>query len=255
VVRVGGASGSSVTLSGANTFTGTISSTLSVAYTIKLPSSVTTTVGNWTISGSSGKLVTLTSSTAGTRATLSKSTAGFLSVDYLSVKDINGSPSNIWYVGRNSTDGGNNINVYFANAYSDNVSETTTILDVPTEIFPVFVYVTESITDLTDIESTVLIFSKSVTEDLVVYDASTTAASFVANASESATLVDYPVGGGIYPTSATENLALNDTEIGVKIHNASTDEPINVLYVTECFGWGTIDNTESTQWVLIDNRQ
>ena len=143
--------------------------------------------------------------------------------------------------------------MYFANAYSDNVSEATTLLDSTTQITPVSI--TELITSITDVESTVATFSPFISENIVVYDASTTVASFVANASEAATLVDYPVGNGIYPTSAVENLALNDTEIGVKIHNASTDEPINVLYVTECFGWGTIDNTESTQWVLIDNRQ
>jgi len=248
-----GPAGSIFSLTGANTFTGTLSKTNTNAFTITLPSSVTTTVANWTVSGSSGKLATLNSSTAGTRATLSKSTAGFLSVDYLSVKDINGSPSNIWYVGRNSTDGGNNINVYFANAYSDNVSEATTLLDSTTQITPVSII--ELITSIADTSSTVAAFSPSVAEDLVVYDASTTIASFVSSASEPTTLVDYLVGNGVYPINAVETLALNDVETSVKIHNASTEEPISVLYVTDRFGWGTIDNTESTDWVLIDNRQ
>lgn len=253
LVFFGGVAGAVFSLTGANTFTGTISSTIVLAYTITLPSSVTTTVANWTVTGSSGNIVTLNSSTVGVQATLAKTGTGLISVDYLSVKDINGSPSNIWYVGRNSVNVSNNTNVYFANAYNISVSEPTTVLDSAVRITPVSI--TELITSVADIEDTSITFSKTVTENLIAYDASTTLASFVANASESTTLVEYPIGGDVYLINAIEALALNDAEIGVKIHNASTDEPISVLYVTECFGWGTIDNTESTQWVLIDNRQ
>jgi hypothetical protein len=240
-------------ITGANTFTGTVSKSSSAACTINLPSSVTTTVANWTVSGSSGNVVTLNSSTAGTQATLAKSGTGLVSVDYLNVKDINANPSNTWYVGRNSTDSGNNTSVYFANAYNISVSEPITVIDSTTQITPVSI--TELISSVTDIRAVAAAFLPSVFENLVVYDASTTVASFVSSVSEPATLVDSVTSTGLYPTSMVENLALNDAEIGVKIHNASTDEPISVLYVTECFGWGTIDNTESTQWVLIDNRQ
>jgi hypothetical protein len=241
-------------ITGANTFTGTVSKTTAERCTITLPSSVTTTVANWTVSGSLGNLVTLNSSTAGTRATLNKSVTGAVtSINYLSVKDISGSPSNIWFVGKDSTNGGNNLTVYFLNMFGLSVSENVTVLDSTTQITPVFVI--ESIDSIADIESTATTFALAVAENLVVYDASTTAASFVANASEPTTLVDYLVGGNAYSINVVENLALNDAETSVRIHNATAVEPISVLDVTNCFGWGTIDNIQSTTWTLIDNRQ
>ena len=241
-------------ITGANTFTGTVSKTTAERCTITLPSSVTTTVANWTVSGSLGNLVTLKSSTAGTRATLNKSvTEAVTSINYLSVTDIRGLPSNIWFVGKDSTNGGNNLTVYFLNMFGLSVSENVTVLDSTTQITPVFVI--ESIDSIADIESTATTFALAVAENLVVYDASTTAASFVANASEPTTLVDYLVGGNAYSINVVENLALNDAETSVKIHNATAAEPISVLDVTNCFGWGTIDNSQSTTWTLIDNRQ
>jgi len=202
LIFYGGSSGAILNITGANTFTGTISSTLSVPHTITLPSAVTTTVANWTVTGSSGNVVTLNSSTAGTQATLNKSGAGVvLSVDYLSISDINGTPSSIWYVGKNSVNVSNNTGLLFNNAYSDNVSEpttlrditiritpvsvteSTTLLDSTTQTTPFLVFVTEQITSVADTSSTVAAFLSSSTEDLVVYDASTTVASFVSSVS------------------------------------------------------------------------
>jgi hypothetical protein len=78
----GGAGALSIT--GANTFND-ISNTTQPA-TVTLPASTTTTVSALSLAGTAGNLVTLQSSSAGTRATLSKA-SGSVDVSYLSIKD------------------------------------------------------------------------------------------------------------------------------------------------------------------------
>ena len=58
-----------------------------------------------------------------------------------------------------------------------------------------------------------------------------------------------------YNTTITENVTANDLPNTTAAFNASEVENINVADVTECFGFGTIDNTQNTVWVPIDNRQ
>ena len=100
------------TFSGTSTW-GTWSSTKTVPFTITLTSGNTYTLGDWTISGSAGNLVTLNASTAGTRATLSKS-SGTVSVDYLDIKDSNATGGATWYAGANSVNSGNNLGWIFS---------------------------------------------------------------------------------------------------------------------------------------------
>jgi hypothetical protein len=66
-----GSTGSTtLTLTGANTFA-TFASSKTVAYTVILPASVTSSFNQWTAQGSSGNLLTINSSTAGTQASMS----------------------------------------------------------------------------------------------------------------------------------------------------------------------------------------
>ena len=97
------------TIQGINTFN-QLSSVSTVAHTIDFSSNQT--IGTWLINGSSGNIVTVKSNVAGTRRTinLTNVTSG---IDYLSVKDIGITDANKFYVGSNSIDGGNNLNVYF----------------------------------------------------------------------------------------------------------------------------------------------
>lgn len=111
-VTIGGSTGTSTTtINNTNGVFGEIASTKTVAHTILfgLP---TITITTWSVTGTSGNVVTVNSSTAGTRRTinLTNVTSG---IDYLSVKDIGITNTNTFYVGANSTDGGNNLNVYF----------------------------------------------------------------------------------------------------------------------------------------------
>lgn len=118
---ISGAAGTGqiTTITGSNTFT-EIASTKTLAHTINLTAGTTTTVTNWTASGLSGNLLTLKSATAAA-ATLAKAGGGTVTIDYANISYITGSPINTWYA-TNSTDSGNNTNVYFTSPPSSNNS-------------------------------------------------------------------------------------------------------------------------------------
>jgi hypothetical protein len=56
-------------------------------------------------------------------------------------------------------------------------------------------------------------------------------------------------------SSAVENINLADSPFGAGTFVKSATENINLLEAPLGFAWVKIDNTESTQWVLVDNRQ
>jgi fibronectin-binding autotransporter adhesin len=104
-INQGGAG--TLSISGSNTF-GDITNTYAStgATTIQFASAATTTLGNWTASGTAGKLLTIQVS-GGTNHTLSK-TSGTVSADYLSISRSTATGGASWYAGANSTNGGNN---------------------------------------------------------------------------------------------------------------------------------------------------
>jgi hypothetical protein len=111
-LTIGGATGTStLTIGGANSFS-ELASDKTVAHTITL-SSNQGTIDTWTITGTSGNVVTFNSSSAGTRRTftLTNATTG---IDYLAVQDIGELSGSKFIVGLNSTNNGNNSNVYFS---------------------------------------------------------------------------------------------------------------------------------------------
>jgi hypothetical protein len=110
-ITIGGATGTSTfSFQSSNVFA-EIASTKTVAHTITFVANQT--IGTWSVTGTSGNVVTVNSSSAGTRRTidLTNSTAG--TVDFLNVKDIGITNPDTFYVGNNSTDSGNNLNVIF----------------------------------------------------------------------------------------------------------------------------------------------
>jgi hypothetical protein len=112
-LTIGGATGTStLTLNGANTFS-ELASTKTVAHTILIPALASgTTIDTWSITGTAGNVVTVNSTVIGNQRNfnLTNTTSG---IDYLSVRDIAVNQANRFYVGANSTDGGNNVNVIF----------------------------------------------------------------------------------------------------------------------------------------------
>lgn len=109
-----------LTFTGANTFsdiTNTYGST--GATTIRFPASTTTTVSNFTASGTPGNLLTIDSSTAGTRATLSKA-SGIVNVSSLNIKDSAAAGGATWNA-INSVNGGNNTGWTFITLSTNNL--------------------------------------------------------------------------------------------------------------------------------------
>jgi hypothetical protein len=103
----------SLSITGTNTFAD-ISNTNPTACTIIFPN-VTTTVANFTASGTSGNLLTLARTGASGTFTLSK-TSGVVGVDFISVSNSVATGGATWYAGANSTNGGNNTGWIFSAA-------------------------------------------------------------------------------------------------------------------------------------------
>ena len=81
-------------ITGANTFAN-ITNTVQPA-TITFPASTITNVAAFAVSGTAGNLITLNSSTPGTRATLNK-TGGAVTANYLSISDSLATPTDTFY--------------------------------------------------------------------------------------------------------------------------------------------------------------
>jgi len=110
-LTIAGATGiSTLRIAGSNSFT-ELASTKPVAHTIEF-SADQGTIQKWTVTGTSGNVVTVKSQTAGTQRIINL-TEATTAIDYMSVQDIVVNQANRFYVGANSTDGGNNLNVIF----------------------------------------------------------------------------------------------------------------------------------------------
>ena len=101
-----------LTNTGANTLNN-ITNTNATASQITFPASTTTTVNNFTLSGSAGNLVSIRSSTSPTQFTLSKS-SGAVSVSYLNIQDSAATGGATWNASA-SIDNGNNTGWSFTN--------------------------------------------------------------------------------------------------------------------------------------------
>jgi len=115
-----------LTITGANTFND-ITNTNATASQITFPASTTTTVNAFTLSGSSGNLVSIRSSTPGTRFTLSKS-SGTVSVSFLDIQDSNATGGATWSAptSNGNVDSGNNLGWSFvAGNYVDASADVT----------------------------------------------------------------------------------------------------------------------------------
>ena len=81
-------------------------------HTILFTNNTTTTVSTFTVSGTAGNLMTVSSTVTGVHR-LVKAGGGVVSSDYLSIKSSVASPAATWYAGANSTDGGGNTGWIF----------------------------------------------------------------------------------------------------------------------------------------------
>jgi hypothetical protein len=118
-LTIGGATGASTTnlsqtVGSIGTSFSELASTKTVAHTVVVGNNLGT-IDTWSITGSAGNVVTVSSATAGTRRTFNLTNVTS-DIDYLDVKDIGVNQANRFYVGANSTDSGNNLNVIFTAA-------------------------------------------------------------------------------------------------------------------------------------------
>jgi len=98
-----------LTITGSNTFSN-ITNTVQPA-SILFTAGTTNTFSNFSLSGTSGNLITIGSVTAASH-TLSKA-SGTVSSDFLSISRSTATGGASWYAGANSTDGGNNAGWIF----------------------------------------------------------------------------------------------------------------------------------------------
>jgi hypothetical protein len=97
-----GASTASITITGSNTF-GDLRDSGTAAHSLRFAAGTTQTVTTFTVSGSSGNLITLDSATTASFA-LVKSGGGQVSSDYLNIQHSVATPSSTWFAGVNSVD-------------------------------------------------------------------------------------------------------------------------------------------------------
>jgi hypothetical protein len=92
---------------------------------ITFPSGITTTVNNFNFNGVAGNLVTIRSTSAGTKATLSKS-SGTVNANYLDIKDSNATGGATWkaLLTNGNVNSGNNSGWDFGVIFVDGVSAT-----------------------------------------------------------------------------------------------------------------------------------
>jgi len=102
-----------VVISGSNTFN---DFRIDGGRQVNFTNSTTQTMASLTVPSTPGNVVTLRNSSGTTHATLAKSGGGTISVDYMDVNYLTGSPDTTWYMGTHSTDGGSNTNIYFTDA-------------------------------------------------------------------------------------------------------------------------------------------
>jgi archaellum component FlaG (FlaF/FlaG flagellin family) len=92
-------------------------------------------------------------------------------------------------------------------------------------------------------------------ENVTLADSSTGFGTFVSVILESITNADSITVLVSFVSSATENTGYADSAISLRTQFAVINEPQSIADAPLGFAWIKIDNTESTQWVLIDNRQ
>lgn len=97
-----GASTGSITINTSNTFND-FKDDGSAAHSILFSAGTTQHVTTFSVSGTSGNLISIDSTTTGTHA-LVKDGGGTISRDYLNIQHSVASPTNTWYAGANSTD-------------------------------------------------------------------------------------------------------------------------------------------------------
>ena len=139
--------------------------------------------------------------------------------------------------------------------FNVSISEPQTIVDTATAIAG---FISSSIENVISGESSIVspVFYQTISETIAVQDSSiAVAAKIIAFVTEAIAMTDTQTAVVSFISSAEERIVTADSSIPSKAVFAVIVEPTTIDTAQQGFSWGKIDNTESTQWVLIDNRQ
>lgn len=102
-----------------NVTASSVTATRSGSYTVQIDAGKTITTAAWTVSGTAGNIVSLRCSTPDSQGYIVKTGGGTVTTQYMSVKDMNASPS-LTFLSLQSEDLGNNTNWFFDAFYKPN---------------------------------------------------------------------------------------------------------------------------------------
>ena len=122
-----------------------------------------------------------------------------------------------------------------SNQFSVNISEAITYADVQSSLRTTFANISESIISDIDIDAIIATFSASISESLTASDSSNVNANFI--------------------SAILENFKTGDIPSAIKIHNSFQKEGITINDKLLGAAWIKIDDSQPTNWVIIDNRQ
>jgi len=220
-----------LTISGNNTFkdiTNTYSAT--GAATISL-GATTTTLTQFTGTGASGKVLTLSGTSAASPATLILSSGTVTTPNYLTISNVRAySLSSTWYAGANSTNAGSLGWIFAASGgvtYTGTISETATGTDTVSASFLYLGSISETATatDSTTVEAST--FNAALTETATSADTITVVAStFNADLSETILSTDSTVGYILFSSSVDETATTSDSVVGYITFPGSISETL-----------------------------
>ena len=250
---------------------------------------------NFSVVGTAGNLVTVNSFVPGSAVYFVNLSGHNLGGNYMYLQDINASPANTWYGGRNTTNVSNNTGWVFYNYYPVTAVENATLADAETSLAKFRSSTLDSFTsadtvtlgqalyNVARIETISLLerittsasFSKSVVEALTVLNAQTGNAKFVVSRTENSTMADAETNVKKLYSAVLENFAPANTQSSIAKYNRSVVENFNpvsiqtntVQYnsavietivtfdISVLRGWSQVVDSQNPGWTQINNSQ
>jgi len=228
-INQGGAG--ALTISGNNTFANITNTYGSTGATSIALGATTQTVGNFTASGTSGNLLTITGTSAASPATLIYSGGGTVSQDYIVPTYVRAYPlSSTWYAGNHSTNGGSLGYIFAAGtvAYFQNVTASVTatlfLLFALTlsRTYSVSVTGTPTFTRLAN-------YFRTLTDSVTSTVSYIRAISKTISQSVTSTVSESQIKVKLFVLSALSSITTSITEIRGKLISVSVNSTVNVL--------------------------
>ena len=222
-----------LTINSSNTFN-TISNTVQPT-TVTFTAGTTNTFTSFNLTGTSGNLVTINSSSAGTRANISKA-SGTVNAFYLYIQDSNATGGATWTasLANGNVNGGNNSGWIINAVYNDSITEVSTLIDIP---------------------SVLAIFNSAIVENSGLADTSSVQIAYGVSRTENSGLADniaVQFASNVGITEAFISTDLSTTQI---TFNCFAVENMVILDQLEGLGWFLVDDSQTVTWNSLDNTQ